>query len=790
MLSWMIATSAGIALVACLPVLPSISVSLLLLFLTVLLFVFAPIFSAYLWPQRSAYLRRWLRVAGCFLIGVLWGCAYGQQLMGSQLPLALVGQTITAEGVVVGLPQQSVAHGQLLQRFDFKLLEPLCVRTNDCSSDTTTLRLSWYAQNKSHPQQLIKPGQRWQLQVSLRRPWGMANPGGFDYQSWLIQRGIGAVGRVHTSSSNQLRSDNRWHIDRLRWQVSAKIDQQPLLHGALIKALLVGDKRAISPGQWVLFAATGTTHLMVISGLHVGLISALVLLCSRYLLMIITGYRASNRWSAMAALLAALLYALAAGFSLPTQRALIMVAVWLAVVFFRRHLSATQGLVTALLGCLLFDPLAPAGLSFWLSFAAVAVIFYGSVGRHQRSKARFKSFTAQYLVFIGLLPVLAITLGQFSWLAPLANSIAIPLFSILIVPFNLVVGLLAVVSNSAAMHLWQQIDFLLDSCLRYLQWLTDTAGGSLVYLAGQPPIVKLLAIAAVLVVLLPKGFPLRWAGIVLLIPLFFLPSPRPAAGDVWLTVLDVGQGLSIVVQTQQQVMVYDVGAQRGEQFSAANTALIPFLRHRGIDTINTLVISHADNDHAGGFATVTEHIAVEQLFYGQQLKHAIAKASPCDNSVAWHRDGVSFNFLYPAKGGVLNSVRSSNNASCVLTITSGPIRFLLPGDIEDEVELMLLNQQAAKLAATVLIAPHHGSHSSSSWPFVKTVAPRYVVFSSGYRNQFSHPRPEIVERYQQLGSVPLVTAASGAITFKVEQGQLLLPSEYRHSNRHYWTRSQ
>lgn len=781
MLSWMIVSAAGIAVVCWFSQLPELG-SVIGLWLAAL---------ALLIKTRRALLPV------LFISGLCWGVYYGHQLLDSLLPAEFEVVDLWVEGEVIGLPQTDVVRAQPSQRFILQLTAPLCLAQppSHCTSDVSRIRLRWYEQSS------VKPGQRWRLRVKAKRPNGMANPGGFDYQSWLIAQGIGAVGYVRADPQNRLLADSFWTIDRLRWDFAERIDSHTsdLANSALLKALLLGDKRGIDRQQWELFSQTGISHLVVISGLHVGLISGLCFCLCRLAVLLLCPSASAERWAACAAIAAAIGYALLAGFTLPTQRALIMITLLMILVVSQRNISPWLGLVAALWVCLLMDPLAPVSHSFWLSFAAVACLFYAALGRHSPRYRRWRWLAAQYAVFVGLLPILAIRLGQVSLLSPLVNTLLVPLFSLVIIPLNLIAGLLLWVNEGLAVWLWVLLDALLSRVWTVLHWLLEQADMAVVSVAGPSIGISLLAVLAVLVLLLPRGMPLKGLALLVLVPLFAAPAYVPPTGDVRFTVLDTGQGLSVVIQTRQHVMVYDVGPTLGDDFDVATAALVPFLYERSIDKVDVLLISHADNDHAGAWPRVPKLMDVGRLIYGEPLAPLTAlDTSPCRAGDHWWWDGVHFELLWPqpepnlekqhshGKDKLLESKRSSNNHSCVLKITSGQSRFLVPGDIDRSIESYLSRTIPEQLAADVLIAAHHGSNSSSSWPFIKSVSPQYVVFSSGYRNRYQHPHVSVQARYESIKAHMLSTSETGAIDFSVIDGQLQAPRLYRQQHKRYW----
>jgi competence protein ComEC len=464
-----------------------------------------------------------------------------------------------------------------------------------------------------------------------------------------------------------------------------------------------------------------------------------------------------------------------------------MVWVFMMSIYFRRNIPPSTSLCVALLLCLINDPLAPVSLSFWLSFVAVAVLIYGVSGRISPSSGRWQLGLSQYIVFIGLLPVMAMAIGELSLVSPLVNGVAVPVFSFIIVPLNLIAFLLTMFSDAAALLIWQGLDDLLTLFIDKLVQLNDSVIGLPVVIPDLPPVLSSLAIVGGIIALLPRGMPHRYLGFLLILPLFIYQPAPLAKGDLTMTVLDVGQGLSVVVQTRQHSLIYDVGASYDDGYNMASVVLTPFLAAKGIESVDTLILSHADNDHAGGWSALVDAVAVSDVYYGEFIPDLPASAQRCRRGQRWRWDDVSFEFINAEAVSTISSAKvSANNLSCVLKISTASQQFLLPGDIESVVEYQLVDTLASKLKAEVLIAPHHGSGTSSSWPFIKTVQPLHVVFSSGYRNRFAHPRDNISNRYEQMGANIHQTNRHGAITFKVVAGELLTPAHYRRINQRYW----
>lgn len=814
MQSRMIAGSLGIVAVCIFPDLPSLFQVGLLLALSLIC-----IFLAERYSKLSTLYAVLCRIAGMFLLGVVWGVFYGYGVVEQQLPLRWEGVDLWVQGTVVGLPvsRSAVAdektkrsrHNQHIQSFNFRIDGGLCenkaTHEASCFRGVKLIRLKWYEKKE------VEPGHRWRLLVRLKKPRGAANPGGFDYQTWLIAQGFGGNGYVRNNNNNKLLSDHRFTVDALRWRAAVILDQQlgNLKNLGIFKALILGDKRSIDNDQWQLFSRTGTTHLMVISGLHVGLLAALGFVIGKTAAVLIDRRRSADKWGALFSMVIATLYTCAAGFSLPTQRALIMVGVCMVAIFFRRNISPVSGLLMAMFACLTYDPLAAVGLSFWMSFTAVACIFFGVMGRKSKAlgpvhRSIKGNISSQYGVYIGLLPVLAMLLGQLSFISPVANILMVPLFTIVIVPMTMLGALGVFVcflfgDSSEAFPLilgfWQLLDTLVSVAFNFLRWLDANNTYGLLYIPGLPWSVKWVAMLGAAVLLLPKGFPLKFAGLVLLVPLVsYRPSPL-LDGDMTVTVLDVGQGLSVVVQTRHHRLVYDTGPAVSDSFSAAATAVIPFLRYQGIASIDTLVLSHGDNDHAGGLAHMLEAMPIEGVYYGEKIRGLPAVNHHCDAGTKWTWNHIDFAFFTASGSANANATANNkgarpkqnpNDLSCVMMITAGDTRFLFTGDIGHKIERQLLNNVDIDLAATVLMAPHHGSLSSSSLRFVERVQAEHVVFSSGYKNQFRHPRPEVVERYLAQEAQIHATAEHGAITFSVHDGKLKTVSHYRDTINRYW----
>lgn len=730
------------------------------------LWLLLPLVLFMLWLKRSRMTPFWRRTTSlllAFAMGALW-CAWTADVLLRQwidpelenLPLAVSGQ-------VVGLPSASAG----ATHFEFLTESGLAPKR---------LRLGWYDSEVE-----LQPGQQWRMTVKLKRPHGFANPGGFDYERWLFEKGVGATGSVVADPAPLLFAQP-WTLDRLRDHISGRL--QALSTGsmaaALLPALAVGDRRGLEDEDWEVLRRTGTSHLVAISGLHIGLVAALGFLLGRGLCLLLPAFArfpGAPRLGAALGLLLALIYAALAGFSLPTLRALIMLVVVLSAVLFARATRPGRTLGIALLAVLLLDPLSPLSGGFWLSFAAVAALMWALGGREKR---RWIAGTAlaQWAVTLMMLPLAAGLFGQAVLIAPLVNFIAIPITAVLLVPLSLLTVLLLAFGDAAAAPVVQLLGHLLEVGWQGLEWVSSLPGITV----DVPPVPLwsiVLACLGALLLLLPRGLPVRWLGPVFAVPLFFPVNATISQGSLVVTVLDVGQGLSVLVRTSEHSLLYDAGPRFHSGFDAGEAVVVPALRYLGVSELDRLVLSHADADHAGGYGAVSGAFPIDQTLSTAIDQHS--GAQPCLNGQSWTWDGIGFSALHPMPG----QPYLSNDSSCVLTIDAPGGRLLLPGDISELVERRLLRDPAA-IDARLLVAAHHGSDTSSSQAFIDAVSPEQVAFSAGYLNRFDMPRESVRARFLVAGANLMNTAEEGAITWQLDaEGQLTVNS-YRREYPRLW----
>lgn len=723
---------------------------------------------------------RTLRIPVAFLLGFLWAGLDAWMNLQNQLPEELYARDIFVTGTISDLPHRFDHHVS----FEFAIDEMTAQGRNYSSPGIA--KLNWY-----NVKEEITAGDRWRMKVRLKPPHGFMNLAGFDYEGWLFHQGISAKGYVRDDSDNRHLGDGgyRFALLKLRQRIRVLIERQ-LQHGqaaGLVKALVIGDRSGMSSSDWELFRQTGTNHLVAISGLHISIVGGLayylVSFCWRRLSWL-TLRVATPKAAAVGALLTGTGYAALAGFSVPTQRALIMLMVVSIGILLQTKFNPFHSIALALLSVLLIDPAAVLSGGFWLSFLAVAIIFTAMGNRIGPTKPLFAWVGIQWFIGLGLAPALLIWQQQVPLLAPLINMFAIPLFSLLIIPLALGGTLLSLIWPEGGSLPMNMADWLLQASRTVLAQAASTDW----YFRVPPDLTFVLWVVVMigtLLLLLPRGMPGRLPAVILLLPLF-LHSPlstlhQPAFR---FTLLDVGQGLAAVVQTQNHVLVYDTGPIFSQEFNAGSDLLSPFLKGRGIDHIDRLVLSNGDSDHRGGFRGLIKQISVGDVLSGEPARVTETTASACSSALSWNWDGVTFRFLHPGYG----ESWSGNNASCVLRVENAAGSVLITGDIESAAERRLVECCRQDLAARMLTMPHHGSATSSTIAFVHAVDPNYALASTGYLNRYGFPKPQVVARWQEQGATVLDTALTGAIEFLFDpQTGIVGPDNYRIRASRYWT---
>jgi competence protein ComEC len=764
----MIAFCVGVVAAAWLPRVPS---TLWLLLLA------APLSLLFRYPS--------LRVPGAFLLGVWWLAWQGRQTLDDWWPVTEAPSEVWAEGVVWSLPVPT-AQGQ---RFDFRL-ERLC--TAATCAGTSWQRDMRLLQLSTYEPLTLAPGQRWRWQLRLRRPHGFANPGAYDYEAWLLQQRIAALGYVRDTNRAQLLNENsgRRRLERLRHRLLQAMQDagRGFKQLPLIIALTLGDGSGIAADDWALFNRTGTTHLMVISGSHITLAAGLCLWLLRRVWCLSS--RLPLLWpapfaAAIAGVCGAWFYTALAGFNLPAQRALVMSLLSLSAVLLRRQSGLWEVLLTALALILVFDPLAPQLPGFWLSFIAVAVLTLAVLrddGNRAWWRGAWQLVRSQGYISVALLPLTGLLFQQVSWSAPLCNLIAIPCIGLIAVPLSLLCLFLAAINPALAMPLLYLTDAMLGWYMAGLRHFDAALPEPLLTLPRLLLPGQLLLIVLIVALLLSRHYWQRLIWLACLPAALLLREPRLPSGVVRLTILDVGQGNAVLVSTREHHLLYDTGPRYSERFDAGSAVVLPALRFHGVKRLDRVVVSHADTDHSGGLEAVLEE-------YGQALYQSSepglfppeVQQEPCRAGQRWRWDGIDFEMLSPSSPGT-----SRNDGSCVLRLRAGTQTALLSGDIERTREHGLLAQGLTG-PLTVLVAPHHGSATSSSPAFVAALRPEHVVYTTAYLNRYHHPAPAVTARYARIGAQPWYTLRSGALGFTLaENAAAPEVSQQRLLRRRFW----
>lgn len=708
----MFALALGLLCLGVLPVLPSVG------WLLLLVLVGGVCACTRLWPL------------GCFLLGLCWACWSAQQALDDRLSAQLDGRTLWLEGQVVGLPTRTA------QGVRFELEQPHSRR----AELPRRLQLSWLDGPAIHA------GEHWRVAVTLQRPAGLLNPHGPDREAQLLARRIGGTGTVKAGQVLQAVAPG-WR-DALRERL---LQVDAFGQEAALVALVLGDGAGLAREQWQALQATGTVHLLVISGQHIGLVAGL-------LYALVAGLARWGLWprrwpwlpwACGLALAVALAYGWLAGAGVPVQRACLMLAVVLLWRLRFRQLGAMLPLLLALNLVLLAEPLAALLPGFWLSFAAVAILIYSFAARLGGWRPWQAWTRAQWVIAVGLLPVLLATGLPVSLSAPVANLLAVPWVSLAVLPLALLGTLLLPLAGVGEGLLWVA-GGLLDILFRLLGLMASWRPAWIP--AALPVVAWLLVCAGALLLLLPRGVPLRGLGGVMLLALW-VPRDTLPHGQVEVWQLDVGQGLAVLLRTRHHTLLYDAGPAKGET-DLGERVVLPTLRKLGVGRLDLMLISHAHADHAGGAAAILRGFPVGRVIGGEALGDV--DLQPCTRGERWTWDGVHFS-LWRWEGG-----QSSNDRSCVLLVEAQGERLLLAGDMEAGAErAWLADTEVPRI--DWLQAPHHGSRSSSTEAFIRATIPRGVLVSRGRNNSFGHPHVEVVERYRRHRVAIHDTATEGAL---------------------------
>jgi competence protein ComEC len=758
------------------------------------------------WSGRIASMPASVRWSCAFALAVSTGFGYAgwraELRLSDALPVAWEGRDIQLTGIVDELPTPT-ANGV---RFAFAV-ESVTTRE---AVVPRRLSLAWTTgwagrAATDAPLPIVHAGERWQLTVRVKRPHGNANPGGFDLEAWLLQQNLRATGAVIDATSNQrvdaFAGRARDHLQRARERIRARIlaalPDAP--YAGIVVALAIGDQRAIPEAQWTVLNRTGIGHLVSISGLHVTVFATFIGTLAFGLARRstwLTSRRPARQPAALVGLLAAAGYVALAGAEVPALRTLAMLAVAATGICIGRAGTAALVWLWALVAVLLWDPWSSLTPGFWLSFGAVGMLLYAAAGRLSPREAPSRvaqwrgavreGVHAQWVVTLGLTPLTLMLFAQMSLIAPVANAVAIPVVTIAVVPLALL-GIFVPVNL-----LFVGAHAILAPLMQGMEWLARLPDAA--WQQHAPPWWAVVAgIVGIALLLAPRGVPGRAWGWLWLLPVFLARPPPLPEGAFRMTVLDVGQGLAVVIETRSYTLVYDTGPRFTETADAGNRIVVPFLRTAGLRRIDGLMVSHQDLDHSGGARSLLQVVPVgwfaSSLFAEHELIAALPALAPpigCHAGQQWSWDAVRFTMLHPTAAEYTDVKARTNDRSCVLRVDSVHGSALLTGDIEAITELRLVGRAAAQLRADVVLVPHHGSRTSSIPAFVRAAAPTYAVVTSGYRNRFGHPRAEVVARYRAVGAQVLRTDLDGAIAFTFAAGMPVVPLASRREAMRYW----
>lgn len=702
------------------------------------------------------------------LINIYWQLQY-------KLPIELEGRELTLIGQVIDLPINTHKNGL---RFTFNVTS--AYSKTKLTTFTGKIRLLWYKDAPS-----IRAGEWWQLIAKLKIPHSFKNPGNFDYETHLFRNNIVAIGYIRATRTNLRLAFADVSILSLReFLRQYLINELPRNVGTgIVMALTLGDASNIKSRQWSIFNRTGINHLINISGLHLTLIGGLAFFImkflwqqSAYLCLRIPASQAA----ASGGLLIAGCYSLLAGLPVPTLRSLIVFVFIQGAFILRRITYLIDSVVIAFILVIFLDPLSVLSSSFWLSFGSVIALIYGMSNRLQMNSVFWIWVRAQWIVFVFLFPLAAFLFNQVSLISIIVNVIAIPIFTALL-PLLLIAIALAFIINW--FWLAQYLAWLINQGFIYLEYFATFNWINWTF-SQMPWWIWLLAFPAVMLLTAPRGLPGRWIGIILILPLILWKPSSPTWGALRLIVLDVGQGQSLLIQTLNHVLLYDTGSKFPSGSNFGENTVVPALHAYGIDYIDTLIVSHADNDHAGGLSGILNHMQVGKILSGEPKKIAVPNSYQCEIGQNWSWDGVQFSILYPRQPW--SAV--ANNRSCVLQIRGIGGSVLITGDLEQRAEKFLVSMFKNQLHSDILIAGHHGSQTSTSQTLLNQVQPKLVLISAGYRNQFGFPKLQVIERIMNIGAKIADTASGGSIdTWLEADGTMRGPFLYRKDHAYPWT---
>lgn len=716
------------------------------------------------------------RLLAAFIVGAALCGLHAAHALSVQLPATMERGDYVVTGRVVGLPVHELQRTAFVFRVDTSEAVPAALRGR-------LLRLSWYDDRREGPDErrtTLGAGSRWAFTVRLRAPHGLRNPGWFDSEKRAMSNRLTAVGYVRANEAVE-RTAGGSGVDAWRDTVAVRIETVvPSDASRFVRALAIGDTRGLTDLDWEALRATGLTHLVAISGFHVGIVAG-------FFALLATGIWWCLPWlgralprpqaAALLALAGGALYAAVAGWELPTVRTVLMIAVVVVARMARRNLRVADALGYAAFAVVLVDPMAVSSAGFWLSFAGVAWLVWCLPDARGQSKLR-GLLAAQWVATIGLLPLTVVLFGQASLAGPIANLVAIPWWSLVVVPLALAGTGLEALHGGAGDWAWRGAGWAFDLSWPLFDWLAASPV-SLWWLPEPHWLALPLALLAAFWMLLPRGVPGKGLALLLWLPLLWPDRQLPRQGEAEMIVLDVGQGLAVLVRTARHAVLYDTGPAVPEAYDAGERVVVPALQALGVRKLDAIVVSHGDADHAGGFSAVQRRFAAPVVFAPQWDR--VPGASPCLAGSRWQMDGVTFRFLHPD----MHFPPFRNPSSCVLRVETAHGAALLPGDIDAVVERLLVRRDPQAFAADAVVAAHHGSRSSSDPAFVQASGAQVVVMSAGHGSRFGHPHEEVVARWTNAGAAVGTTAGGGATRLRLQSGGLAV-TQHRSERQRLW----
>ncbi len=693
------------------------------------------------------------RLLGMLLAGIGFTGLHAAHALDLQLPLALEKKVLSVSGRIDDLP----VHEPRRTRFEF------IVDDDEATPEALRgkrVRVGWFDDNLQ-VREVLTAGSRWRLPLRLRAPQGLRNPGGSDGEKQAMAARITATGYVLEPSLAEPLSPASG-ISAWREQSSARIARAvPSSTSRFVRALALGDTRALDDDDWARLRASGLTHLIAISGFHVGLVAgffAMLAAAVWWLLPVLSRWLPRPFAAGFGAVAGAFAYAAVTGFALPTMRTAVMIAVLVLARCLRRHQRLADSLALACVVLLLLDPLSVLGAGFWLSFAGVAWLLWslpvdskGGVGVMLRG-----FLGAQAVATLGLLPLTVVLFGQASFAGPFANLLALPWWSLVVIPLALLGLLLDSLYAGWGDGLWQLAAWCFDLLWPMLRATADSPL-AMAWLPEPRWFALPLALLSAFWLMLPRGVPGKPLALLLWLPLLWPSRDLPPRGEVQLLVIDVGQGLSVLVRTAHHSLLYDMGPATRDGYDAGERAVVPSLRALGVHVLDAAVVSHGDNDHAGGWPAVSHAVPVLSMLSPEgSPTPGIAN---CEAGQSWEWDGVVFRVLHPTRWFPY----LGNESTCVIRVETAHGNVLLTGDMGEVIEQALLKRAAPEMRNEVVLVGHHGSAGSSSPAFIQATGARLALISSGAGNRFGHPKPAVVHRWCDAGAEVLDTAQSGAV---------------------------